>query len=101
MANTLFTHPVHLGLGALAITEPEFTDMNWYEAYGARHAADGIEGRLVSMYTFDRPWDSWEMHPRGHEVVLCTEGEMTLVQEIDGKHVRTRLARGQYAINAP
>lgn len=53
------------------------------------------------MFTFDEPWDSWEMHPSGSEVVLCVTGEMTLVQEIGGKHVRTKLAAGEYAINAP
>jgi quercetin dioxygenase-like cupin family protein len=41
------------------------------------------------------------MHPQGSEVVLCTAGEITLVQEIDGRHVRTTLRPGEYAINAP
>ena len=53
------------------------------------------------MYTFDQPWDAWEMHPCGAELVLCTAGEIALVQEIDGKHVRTVLKPGEYAINAP
>jgi hypothetical protein len=94
-------NPIHLGLGATAAIEPDFTSNDWYEAYGARHEADGIEGRLVSLFTFEKPWDSWEMHPRGSEVVLCVAGEMTLVQEIAGQHVRTKLAAGEYAINAP
>jgi mannose-6-phosphate isomerase-like protein (cupin superfamily) len=97
----LSVNPIHLGLGATAAIEPDFTGNDWYEAYGARHDADGIEGRLVSMFTFDAPWDSWEMHPRGSEVVLCVAGEMTLVQEIDGQHARTKLAAGEYAINDP
>ena len=41
------------------------------------------------------------MHPRGHEVVICTEGELTLVQQIDGREVRTTLRPGEYAINEP
>jgi quercetin dioxygenase-like cupin family protein len=97
----LSVNPIHLGLGATAVIEPAFTGVEWYDAYGTRHEADGIEGRLVSMFTFDEPWDSWEMHPRGTEVVLCVAGEMTLVQEIDGEPVRTKLATGEYAINAP
>jgi hypothetical protein len=101
MPHNLERNPVHLGLGATAMSEPSFTGMDWYAAYGARHAADGFEGRLVSMYTFNKPWDAWEMHPKGHEVVICTAGEITLIQEIDGKTVRTTLAPGQYAINAP
>lgn len=53
------------------------------------------------MHTFDAPWTSWEMHPEGSEVVLCTEGEITLVQEIEGREVRTTLRPGEYAINDP
>ena len=37
--------------------------MDWYAGYGERHASDGIEGRLVSVYTFCEPWTMWEMHP--------------------------------------
>jgi quercetin dioxygenase-like cupin family protein len=101
MPNTLTRNPIHLGLGATALREPAFTGMDWYDAYAARHATDGTEGRLVSMYTFEAPWDAWEMHPNGHEVVLCTAGQITLIQEIDDKPVRTTLNPGEYAINAP
>lgn len=94
-------HPVHLGLGATAISEPPFTGMEWYEEYAERHARDGAEGRLVSLGSFSEPWDIWEMHPRGAEVVLCTEGVLTLIQEIEGKQVRTQLRSGEYAINPP
>jgi hypothetical protein len=54
--------PLHLGLGARASAEPEFTGMNWYSLYAERHAADGAEGRLVSIYTFGKSWTSWQMH---------------------------------------
>ena len=82
--------------------EPEFTGaMEWYQGYGARHADDGVDARLVSMHTFSAPWSSWEMHPRGHEVVICTAGEITLIQEIDGEHHRHTLQVGEYVINEP
>ena len=73
---------VHLGLGATALTQPDFSGMEWYEGYGAR-------------------WTSWEMHPSGHEVVVCTAGEITLIQEIDGAEVSVTLQVGEYAINEP
>lgn len=93
---------IHLGLGATAVSQPPFDGMAWYEGYGARHAADGVEGRLVSMYRFSESWDSWEMHPAGSEVVICTEGAITLVQEHpDGRLERVTLGPGQYAINPP
>ncbi len=101
MPNSLCLHPVHLGLNAKASTEPAFTGMDWYADYGARHAQDGAQGRLVSMHTFDQSWDSWEMHPMGHEVVICTAGELTLIQEVDGAQIQTVLGPGEYAINEP
>lgn len=102
-AHKLEKHPVHLGLNATAVVEPEFTGgMDWYDAYGVRHAADGVEGRLVSMHTFSESWDSWEVHPDGHEVVVCVSGSITLHQEDpDGTTRSVQLAAGDYVINEP
>lgn len=99
----IMRHPVHLGLGATAEAEPDFTgEPAWYDDYLARHEADGREARLVSTYTFSEPWNMWEMHPEGAEVVLCIDGSMTLLQEQpDGSVCRTCLVRGEYAINPP
>ena len=97
------THPIHLGLGASAEIEPLFTgEMSWYADYTERHESDGTEGRLVSQYTFTNSWNSWEMHPKGSEVVLCLEGSFTLHQEHpDGRKTSVTLNPGEYAINAP
>lgn len=104
-ARKLETYPIHLGKGARAEPQPEFPRderaMDWYMDYGARHASDGSEGRLVSMYRFNENWPGWEMHPAGAEVVICLAGAMTLIQEIDGEEARTTLAAGEYAINPP
>ncbi len=99
---SLLTTPIHLGPGARALVQPDFTGMEWYQAYGERHDADGIEGRLVSMYRFTESWDSWEMHPLGDEVVVCVSGEMTLHQEMaDGSTATVTIGAGDYAINPP
>jgi hypothetical protein len=77
-------NPVHLGLGAKVKVQPDFTGaMDWYMAYGARNAADGTEGRLVTIHSFSESWSSWEMHPKGDELVVCLAGRITLHQEID------------------
>jgi quercetin dioxygenase-like cupin family protein len=101
--NRIETHPIHLGLGATAVVEPEFTgEMSWYEGYGERHAGDGAEGRLVTTHTFSEAWDMWEMHPAGAEVVLCTAGSITLHQQhLDGTTATVTLTAGQYVINPP
>ena len=99
---SLEKQPIHLGLGASAVPQPEFTGMAWYEDYGVRHDGDGAEGRLVSLHTFHGSWDSWEMHPEGAEVVLCLTGSMTLHQEhADGRYESLTISAGTYAINPP
>lgn len=93
---------IHLGLGATSVPQPPFSGMEWYEGYGARHGDDGAEGRLVSQYTFTKGWPTWEMHPVGSEVVICTAGTMVLTQEFpDGTIKKVPLNAGEYAINPP
>lgn len=93
---------VHLGAGASAIPQPPFTDSSWYEGYGKRHDGDGAEGRLVSMFTFTESWDSWEMHPNGDEVVLCTAGQITLHQQFaNGTTAAVKIGPGEFVINPP
>ena len=100
-ANSLTQNPVHLGLGATALVEPEFSGLPWYEAYAKRHEGDGAEGRLVSMYTFSESWDVWERHPHGSEVVICVSGQLSLIQEQGDKATSLVLETGEYAINPP
>ena len=96
-------HPIHLGLGAVATVQPPFSgDVNWFADYTERVAADGNDGWLVSMYTFTDSWDVWEMHPNGHEIVVCTAGSVRLRQEhADGTTDTVELTVGDAAINPP
>lgn len=93
--------PIHLGLGATVVRQPAFSGMEWYGAYTERTESDGVEGRLVTVHSFSEPWTSWEMHPKGHELVVCIEGRVTLHQEIDGKVHTVTLEKHQAAINLP
>lgn len=94
---------VHLGLGASTMPLPTHTgDGEWYAQYGADHAADGFEGRLVSMHTFTESWANWEMHPNGSELVLCTSGSVSLTQEaLDGSVTTATISAGEAVVNAP
>lgn len=103
IVRSLSTHPVHLGLGATALPQPPMDGaMAWYADYERRAAADGVEGRLVTQFTFDESWTMWEMHPAGDEMVLCTAGRITLHQEqADGSVTTLELGPGDYAVNPP
>jgi mannose-6-phosphate isomerase-like protein (cupin superfamily) len=97
---SLYDFPIHLGRGASAVAEPQFTGMDWYDGYDERHRDDLDEGRIVSLFRFEEPWTSWEMHPAGEEVVCCLQGHMTLHQELaDGGSESHELGPGEYAIN--
>jgi mannose-6-phosphate isomerase-like protein (cupin superfamily) len=98
----LFRFPVHLGLGATVVPQPAFEGgLAWYEAYDARHGKDGAEGRLVSAYTFDAPWTSWEMHPLGDELVVCLAGKLIVHQEVNGSVRTVTLEANQALVNPP
>lgn len=102
-SRSLEREPLHLGGGASAVPQPDFTgEPQWYEDYVNRHAADGKDGRLVAAHRFTEDWAGWEMHPSGDEVVYCTMGKMTLHQEFpDGRRESVTIAAGEYAINPP
>jgi quercetin dioxygenase-like cupin family protein len=98
----LQTHPVHLGLGARVVPQEQFTgNLEWYERYEARTDSDGVEGRLVSMHRYTTSWEWWEMHPLGEELVVCTEGTIKLLQELDGQVWSAELNQGEAVINPP
>lgn len=92
--------PIHLGRQAQASIEPPFTGPEWFDEYVARRCEDGADGRLVTQFDFAGDWDAWEVHPEGAEVVICTGGELTLVQQSDGGgEQRVLLRAGEYAVN--
>ena len=97
---SLYDFPIHLGLGAKAVVEPQFTGIDCYKGYDQRHHDDLDEGRIVSLFRFEESWTSWEMHPAGEEVVCCLQGHMTLHQDLlDGSKQSWELSPGEYAIN--
>jgi mannose-6-phosphate isomerase-like protein (cupin superfamily) len=73
--------------------------MDWYERYGERHADDLDEGRIVSLFRFEEPWTSWEMHPAGDEIVYLLSGAVSLILEEEGGERSVELgARMAYRI---
>lgn len=55
--------------------------------------------RLISHYTFEKDWDSWEMHPAGDEFVCLLSGQVDFVLEQDGgEHTVSLNAPGAFVL---
>jgi mannose-6-phosphate isomerase-like protein (cupin superfamily) len=56
----------------IAVSDRFFTDLE--DQFG-----DFKGMRLVSHFTFDHDWDTWEMHPAGEEFVCLLSGQVDLI----------------------
>ena len=55
-------------------------DAFWKAAFAPSHPAiHPAMGALVSRYSFDKDWDSWEMHPHGDELIYLTKGRLIFI----------------------
>jgi mannose-6-phosphate isomerase-like protein (cupin superfamily) len=91
---------VHLGLGATVTPLPDFAwSQEYLSAYESRFAADGDDGRLVTVSPQDETWDYWERHPAGDEVVVLLSGRVDVVQDLDGTETTIELRPGQAMVN--
>ncbi|MFJ7779554.1 cupin domain-containing protein [Streptomyces yangpuensis] len=96
----LRTTPVHLGLGSRAKPVEGFAwDPEVLDAYSAAVAADGAEGRLVTIFDGDGLGDHWERHPAGDELVVCLSGSVTVTRDVDGVPDRVVLGPGEATVN--
>jgi len=60
---------------------------------------DFKDKRLVSLFSFDQDWDTWEMHPAGDEFVCLLSGQVDLVLEQDGTERTIHLSNpGSYVL---
>jgi uncharacterized cupin superfamily protein len=88
---------LHLGPTSATVVR----DFSWDQIgdYAVHFAADGPQGRLVTMGRQTESWTSWERHPAGEELVLLLNGRVDLIQEIDGKEHRIELRAGDGVLN--
>ncbi len=47
---------------------------------------------LITSHRFEQDWESWEMHPKGDEIVCALSGKVTFVLEEDDGHRRVHLS---------
>lgn len=96
----LRTTPVHLGLGSTANPIEGFAwDPQVLKAYSAAVAADGAEGRIVTIFDGDGVGDDWERHPAGDELVVCLRGSVTVTRDAEGVTDHVVLAPGEATVN--
>jgi len=55
---------------------------------------------LITEFSFDEDWRSWEMHPNGEEIVYMLSGAMDLILEKDGER-ETIEVRGKGLVVVP
>jgi len=83
MSSTIESTYVHLDEAGAATPIP-VTDSFWPDLSGGR-TPQLEQGRLVTAFSFDKDWDSWEMHPEGEEVVLLLSGSVDFILDQGGK----------------
>jgi quercetin dioxygenase-like cupin family protein len=55
--------------------------------------------RLISHFTFDKDWETWEMHPVGEEFVCLLSGQVDLILEQGGVENTVQLSTpGSYVL---
>ena len=55
--------------------------------------------QLVAIHEFSDDWGSWEVHPKGDEIVVLLSGEATFVLDVDGQHQEITLSKqGDYGV---
>ena len=71
---------------------------NFYQELDAEF--DGFRGHLLlSKHEFDAPWPTWEVHPKGDEIVYLLNGDTDLVLRIgDGERVVRVTRPGAYVV---
>lgn len=55
--------------------------------------------RLISHFSFDKDWETWEMHPAGEELVCLLSGRVDLLLEQGGVEKTVQLSTlGSYVL---
>ena len=79
------------------VTSKEVTQNFYQELYTE---FDGFGGHaLISQHGFGEPWDTWEMHPKGDEIVGLIKGDIDFILWINGaEHILHVHEPGSYIV---
>lgn len=56
---------------------------------------------LVGVHPFAADWPHWEMHPKGHEILVFLEGRLQMTLEQDGERDVVEAGPGQTLVIPP
>ena len=61
---------------------------------------DGFRGcALVATFSFESDWPTWEIHPKGDEIVVLVSGAATMILDESGKHREVKLSTpGEFVV---
>ena len=78
--------PIDLEQVFLALSPDGRADQMPGEHFGERlsHAPADM-AYLVGVHPFTEDWPHWEMHPKGHEILVFIEGRLEMTLEQDGQ----------------
>lgn len=72
------------------------------EHFGARLSkAPADMAYLVGVHPFEADWPHWEMHPKGHEILVFLEGRLEMTLEQDGQRRTVEVGPGQTLVVPP
>jgi uncharacterized cupin superfamily protein len=57
--------------------------------------------RLISHFSFDKDWETWEMHPAGEEFVCLLPGRVDLILEQGGVENTVQLSTSGSSVLVP
>lgn len=74
----------NMGVATVAVTDTMYAELD--ENY--KHFKNHL---LVSEYSFNEDWPTWEMHPHGDEIVYLISGDVNFLLRSDGDERSVRL----------
>ena len=86
----------------LSLTGDGRADLLPGEHFGVRlsHAPADM-AYLVGVYPFTDDWPHWEMHPKGHEILVFLEGRLEMTLEENGQRRVVEVGPGSTLVIAP
>jgi mannose-6-phosphate isomerase-like protein (cupin superfamily) len=86
----------------LSLTGAGRADVLSGEHFGARLSkAPPDMAYLVGVYPFDADWPHWEMHPKGHEVLVFLDGRLEMTLDQDGERQVVEAGPGETLLIPP